>query len=42
MRSCPIGSATNDTVIAHVGEGLVWSIGFSNSHTELLEKPESI
>lgn len=37
-----IGGATEDTVIARVGEGIVTSIGSSNSHKDVLENPDII
>ena len=37
-----IGGATEDTVIARVGEGIITSIGSSNNHFEVLENPDRI
>ncbi|MBN1118043.1 MAG: flotillin-like protein FloA [Bacteroidales bacterium] len=37
-----VGGAGEDTVLARVGEGIVSSIGSSNSHKEVLENPDSI
>ncbi|HEY2895122.1 MAG TPA: flotillin-like protein FloA [Pirellulales bacterium] len=37
-----IGGATEETIIARVGEGIVSAIGSSNSHTEVLENPDRI
>lgn len=37
-----IGGATEDTVIARVGEGIITSIGSSNGHLEVMENPERI
>jgi uncharacterized protein YqfA (UPF0365 family) len=37
-----IGGATEDTVIARVGEGIVSAIGSSESHKEVLEHPDRI
>lgn len=37
-----IGGATEDTVIARVGEGIITSIGSSNSHFEVMENPDRI
>ncbi len=37
-----IGGATEETIIARVGEGIVSAIGGSNSHTEVLENPDRI
>jgi uncharacterized protein YqfA (UPF0365 family) len=37
-----IGGATEQTIIARVGEGIVATIGMSASHKEVLENPERI
>lgn len=37
-----IGGATEDTIIARVGEGIITSIGSSNTHLEVLENPDRI
>jgi uncharacterized protein YqfA (UPF0365 family) len=37
-----IGGATEDTVIARVGEGIITSIGSSKSHKDVLENPDRI
>lgn len=37
-----VGGATEDTVIARVGEGIVNSIGSTNTHAEVLEAPQMI
>ena len=37
-----IGGATEDTVIARVGEGIITSIGSSATHKEVLENPDRI
>jgi uncharacterized protein YqfA (UPF0365 family) len=37
-----VGGAGEETIIARVGEGIVSSIGSSNSHKEVLERPDSI
>ncbi|MGD9720885.1 MAG: flotillin-like protein FloA [Pirellulales bacterium] len=37
-----IGGATEETIIARVGEGIVSAIGSANSHTEVLENPDRI
>jgi uncharacterized protein YqfA (UPF0365 family) len=37
-----VGGATEETIIARVGEGIVSSIGSSNSHKEVLEHPDKI
>ena len=37
-----IGGATEDTVIARVGEGIVSAIGSSETHKEVLEHPDRI
>lgn len=37
-----VGGAGEDTVLARVGEGIVSSIGSSESHKEVLENPDSI
>ncbi|MCR4316276.1 MAG: flotillin-like protein FloA [Planctomycetes bacterium] len=37
-----IGGATEDTIIARVGEGIVTTIGSSNTHKEVLENPDRI
>jgi len=37
-----VGGATEETIIARVGEGIVSAIGSSNSHKEVLENPDRI
>ncbi|MDX9703772.1 MAG: flotillin-like protein FloA [Candidatus Auribacterota bacterium] len=37
-----VGGATEDTIIARVGEGIVTSIGSAKSHKEVLENPDLI
>lgn len=37
-----IGGATEETVIARVGEGIITAIGSSDTHLEVLEAPERI
>jgi uncharacterized protein YqfA (UPF0365 family) len=37
-----IGGATEDTVIARVGQGIVSAIGSANAHHEVLENPDRI
>jgi uncharacterized protein YqfA (UPF0365 family) len=37
-----VGGAGEETVLARIGEGVVSSIGSSNSHKEVLENPDSI
>jgi uncharacterized protein YqfA (UPF0365 family) len=37
-----VGGATEETVIARVGEGIVSAIGSSNSHKDVLENPDKI
>jgi uncharacterized protein YqfA (UPF0365 family) len=37
-----IGGATEETIIARVGEGIITSIGSSDSHLEVLENPDRI
>ena len=37
-----VGGATEETVIARVGEGIVSAIGSSQSHKEVLENPDKI
>jgi uncharacterized protein YqfA (UPF0365 family) len=37
-----IGGATEETVIARVGEGIITSIGSSDSHMDVLENPDRI
>jgi len=37
-----IGGATEETIIARVGEGIVSAIGSSNSHKDVLENPDKI
>lgn len=37
-----VGGATEETVIARVGEGIVTCIGSSNSYKDVLENPDSI
>lgn len=37
-----IGGATEETIIARVGEGIITSIGSSSTHLEVLENPDNI
>jgi uncharacterized protein YqfA (UPF0365 family) len=37
-----VGGATDETIIARVGEGIVSAIGSSNNYTAVLENPDSI
>lgn len=37
-----VGGATEETIIARVGEGIVSSIGSSDSHLDVLESPQKI
>lgn len=37
-----IGGAGEETIIARVGEGIVTTVGSSESHTDVLENPDSI
>ncbi len=37
-----VGGATEETVVARVGEGIVSSIGSANSHKDVLENPDNI
>ena len=37
-----VGGAGEETILARVGEGIVTSIGSSNSHKQVLENPDSI
>ncbi len=37
-----VGGATEETILARVGEGIVTSIGSAEKHTEVLENPDSI
>ncbi|MCL2349779.1 MAG: flotillin-like protein FloA [Planctomycetaceae bacterium] len=37
-----IGGATEDTIIARVGEGIITAIGSSETHFEVMENPDSI
>jgi uncharacterized protein YqfA (UPF0365 family) len=37
-----IGGATEETIIARVGEGIITAIGSSGSHLEVMENPELI
>jgi len=37
-----VGGATEETIIARVGEGIVSAIGSAGSHKEVLENPDSI
>jgi uncharacterized protein YqfA (UPF0365 family) len=37
-----IGGAGEETIIARVGEGIVTTVGSSNSHKDVLENPDSI
>ena len=37
-----IGGATEDTIIARVGEGIITSIGSAETHLQVMENPDSI
>jgi len=37
-----VGGATEETIIARVGEGIVTTIGSANSHKQVLENPDGI
>ena len=37
-----IGGATEETIIARVGEGIVSAIGSAERHTDVLENPDMI
>ncbi|MCA8976588.1 MAG: flotillin-like protein FloA [Planctomycetes bacterium] len=37
-----VGGATEDTIVARVGEGIVSTIGSANSHKDVLENPDRI
>ena len=37
-----IGGATEETIIARVGEGIITSIGSANDHLEVMENPDRI
>jgi uncharacterized protein YqfA (UPF0365 family) len=37
-----VGGATEETIVARVGEGIVTTIGSSRTHMEVLENPDSI
>ena len=37
-----IGGATEETIIARVGEGIITAIGSSETHLEVMEKPDKI
>ena len=37
-----VGGATEETIIARVGEGIVTTIGSANSYKDVLENPDSI
>jgi len=37
-----VGGATEETIVARVGEGIVSAIGSANSHKDVLENPDSI
>ena len=37
-----VGGATEETIVARVGEGIVTTIGSSNNHMEVLENPDRI
>lgn len=37
-----VGGAGEETIIARIGEGIVTTVGSSNSHKEVLENPDSI
>ena len=45
VRACLerlVGGATEETIVARVGEGIVSGIGSADSHKEVLERPENI
>ena len=37
-----VGGATEETVVARVGEGIITAIGSANSHKEVLENPDKV
>jgi uncharacterized protein YqfA (UPF0365 family) len=37
-----IGGATEETIIARVGEGIITAIGSANTHFEVMENPDNI
>ena len=37
-----IGGATEDTIIARVGEGIITAIGSANTHLEVMENPDMV
>ena len=37
-----IGGATEETIIARIGEGIITAIGSSNTHFEVMENPDNI
>jgi uncharacterized protein YqfA (UPF0365 family) len=37
-----IGGATEETIIARVGEGIITAIGSANTHLEVMENPDKI
>jgi uncharacterized protein YqfA (UPF0365 family) len=37
-----VGGATEETIVARVGEGIVNAIGFAETHTDVLESPQRI
>ena len=37
-----VGGATDETIIARVGEGIVNAIGSADTHEQVLEKPDTI
>ena len=37
-----VGGATDETIVARVGEGIVNAIGSADTHNQVLEKPDSI
>ncbi len=37
-----VGGATEETIVARVGEGIVSTIGSSATHAEVLENPDRI
>ena len=37
-----IGGATEDTIIARVGEGIITAIGSAEKHLQVMENPDSI
>jgi len=37
-----VGGATDETIVARVGEGIIQAIGSADTHNQVLEKPDSI